>query len=334
MDSEPKTVLVVDDTPENIQVVANTLSGLCRVRVANSGQRALGLVEKGPPPDLILLDIMMPEMDGYEVCRRLKADPATRDIPVIFLTARTETEDETRGFETGAIDYIHKPISPPVLLARTRTQLGLVEARQHLAREKALVDRLLDSLLPEAAVTELKARGTVEPRRFENVAVLFCDLASFTSYCSGRSPAEVVGMLEQLFAMFEACARQHGLEKIKTIGDAFMATAGLLEPCAEPLRAGVACALAISQGAGELGWQMRAGLYQGPVMAGVVGKERYQFDIWGDTVNVAARLAAAGTAGKVTLLKTQGESLGLALHDRGEVHLKGKGPTHLVEVVP
>ncbi len=329
---EQKTVLVVDDTPENIQVVANTLADLCKVRVANSGPRALALIEKGPLPDLILLDIMMPEMDGYEVCRRLKADPLTRAIPVIFLTAMTQAENETRGFDEGAVDYIHKPISPSVLLARTRTQLSLREAHENLAREKALVENLLASLLPGAAVAELKTRGTVEPRRFEEVAVLFCDLVDFTSYCSERSPAEVVSALEQLFGLFEACAREHGLEKIKTIGDAFLATAGLLEPCPDPLRSGLECARAINRAAAGLGWQMRAGLYQGPVMAGVVGRERYQYDIWGDTVNLAARLAAAGTAGRVTMVRAQGERLGVALHDLGEVALKGKGANHLVEV--
>ena len=103
----------------------------------------------------------MPEMDGYEVCTRLKADPITRDIPVIFLTAMTEAKDETRGFDVGAVDYIHKPFSPAVVMARVQTHLNLRETREQLAREKRLVDRLLDNILPAAAVTELKATGRV-----------------------------------------------------------------------------------------------------------------------------------------------------------------------------
>src|SRR5688572_28794416 len=104
---EKKLVLLVDDAPENIQVAREILKDTFRTRVATSGVKALELVKVLPSPDLILLDVMMPEMDGYEVCRALKADPSTREIPVIFLTAKTEATDETRGFEVGAVDYIH-----------------------------------------------------------------------------------------------------------------------------------------------------------------------------------------------------------------------------------
>ena len=125
----------------------------------------------------------MPEMDGYEVCSRLKSDPGTCDIPIIFLTGKTDAEDETRGFELGAIDYIHKPFSPLVVQARVRTHLALREAREQLAEEKRKVDRLLDNILPPPAVAEIKLTGGVIPRRFENVAVLFSDLVGFTNYC-------------------------------------------------------------------------------------------------------------------------------------------------------
>src|SRR4051794_3570767 len=151
----------------------------------------------------------MPETDGYEVCRRLKLNPETRDIPVIFLTAMTEASDETKGFEMGAGDYIHKPFSPPVVLARVQTQLNLREAREQLAREKRLVDQLLENTLPAAAVQELKATGKVIPQRFENVGVLFVDLVSFTSFCDRHSPEEVVGSLSELFVMFEECASRN-----------------------------------------------------------------------------------------------------------------------------
>jgi serine phosphatase RsbU (regulator of sigma subunit)/CheY-like chemotaxis protein len=133
-----KTILLVDDAPGNIEVAREILKGIYKTRIATSGAKALESVKVPPPPDLILLDVQMPEIDGYEVCRRLKLDPATRDIPVIFLTAMTEVSDETRGFELGAVDYIHKPFSPPVVLARVQTQLNLCEAREQLAREKRL----------------------------------------------------------------------------------------------------------------------------------------------------------------------------------------------------
>ena len=132
---EKKVVLLVDDAPANIQVVNSILKDSYRIRVATNGAKALELAKATPAPDLILLDIVMPEMDGYEVCNRLKAAPETRDIPVIFLTGKTETDDETKGFEVGAVDYIHKPFSPPIVKARVQTHLVLRGIRERLAQQ-------------------------------------------------------------------------------------------------------------------------------------------------------------------------------------------------------
>jgi phosphoserine phosphatase RsbU/P len=155
---EKKVVLLVDDTPENIQIVHAILKDLYRVRIATSGAKALDLVRSEPVPDLILLDVLMPEMDGFEVCLRLKLDPATRDIPVIFLTGMTEVEDETKGFEVGGVDYIHKPFSQAVVRARVQTHLTLRGAREQLSRQLAAIHDELEtahqiqrSIMPHAA---------------------------------------------------------------------------------------------------------------------------------------------------------------------------------------
>jgi putative two-component system response regulator len=126
------TIMVVDDTPDNLSLMNLLLKDHYSVRIANSGERALKLAATGSPPDLILLDIMMPGMDGYEVCQYLKADPKMRDIPVIFLTAKNETDDEKKGLELGAIDYITKPISPAIVLARVKTHLALKSSADFL----------------------------------------------------------------------------------------------------------------------------------------------------------------------------------------------------------
>ena len=126
------TVLVVDDTPENIDVLNGILKEDFNVRVATSGERALAIARAEPAPELILLDVMMPTVDGYEVCRRLKSDYQTQRIPVIFVSAMSETEDETRGFELGAVDYISKPVSPAIVRARVRTHLHLYDQKRHL----------------------------------------------------------------------------------------------------------------------------------------------------------------------------------------------------------
>ncbi len=135
-----RTVLIVDDNPENLTVLGELLCGHHKVRAANSGALALELAAQVPLPDLILLDVMMPHMSGYEVLERLRADPATRDIPVIFTTAMSATEDEQRGLELGAVDYLTKPLRPAIVLARVKTHLDLARARSLLRADKAALE--------------------------------------------------------------------------------------------------------------------------------------------------------------------------------------------------
>jgi phosphoserine phosphatase RsbU/P len=139
-----KSILIVDDTPINIGVISGALKDSYKTKVATNGEKALAIACGEDKPDLILLDVLMPVMDGYEVCRRLKANPDTRDIPVIFLTGQTGTEDETRGFDVGAVDYIHKPFSEAVVKARVRTHLMLREAHEQIARQLLAINLELE----------------------------------------------------------------------------------------------------------------------------------------------------------------------------------------------
>ena len=138
--TEKQTILVVDDTPDNLRLMSGVLKDGYKTKVANNGERGLAIAAAAPLPDLILLDIMMPGIDGYEVCRRLKKDPVTAEIPVIFLTAKTEVEDEQQGFDVGCVDYITKPISPPIVLARVKTHLLLKSARDFLKDQNAFLE--------------------------------------------------------------------------------------------------------------------------------------------------------------------------------------------------
>ena len=240
------TVLVVDDEPANLALVANVLRGAHDVRVANSGAKALELARQAVP-DLVLLDVEMPGLDGYATGEALRADPATAGVPVVFLTSRSSVEDESRGFAAGAVDYIHKPLSPPILAARVRTQLALRAALQEARDEKRKADDLLDVVLPRAAADELRATATVKSRRIEGVAVMFCDIVGFTSWCDRKPPEEVVARLHEVFLRFEEIARREGVEKLKTVGDGFMAGVGLLVPAEEPIVKAVRCALAMDE---------------------------------------------------------------------------------------
>ncbi len=152
--TEKSSVLIVDDTPENLTLMNGLLKDDYRTRVANNGERALKLAATHPLPDIILLDIMMPGLDGYEVCRRLKADPLTADIPVIFLTAKTQVEDEQAGFDAGCVDYITKPVSPPIVTARVKTHLLLKHARDFLKDQNAFLNTEVSKRTREVQVIQ------------------------------------------------------------------------------------------------------------------------------------------------------------------------------------
>jgi putative two-component system response regulator len=138
--NDKATILVVDDTPDNLSLMSGLLKDMYKVKVANGGEKALRIAQTGAPPGLILLDIMMPEIDGYEVCKRLKGETRTRDIPIIFLTAKAEVEDEAYGLELGASDYITKPISPPIVLARVKTHLAIKRVQDFLRDQNQFLE--------------------------------------------------------------------------------------------------------------------------------------------------------------------------------------------------
>jgi response regulator RpfG family c-di-GMP phosphodiesterase len=164
------TVLVVDDMPQNLTLLGDLLEDFYTVKFANSGEKALRIAGSGSPPDIILLDIMMPEMDGYEVCRRLKADPKTAAIPVIFVTSKTAIEDEEQGFALGAVDYISKPVSPPKLLARVKTHLRLKHFSDELDDQVKL--RTKDLLTAQGKLENLIQAGLDLGRERDRMALL------------------------------------------------------------------------------------------------------------------------------------------------------------------
>jgi adenylate cyclase len=339
-------ILIVDDNGDNRYTLSRRLArqGYTDLEEAANGREALERLE-ARPFDLVLLDIMMPEMDGYEVLERLKADQTWRHIPVIMISALSEFDSVVRCIELGAEDYLPKPFNSVLLRARVgasleRKRLHDREAA-HLAeidRQRQRADRLLHAILPGAAVAELKADDRVAPRRFENVAVLFADLLGFTVYCDRHPPEQVVANLDQLAAAFEEITHDHGLEKIKTVGDAFVATANLLEPHDDSVMACLGAASALAEAARRMPacWEMRVGIHLGPVVAGVVGSTKFSFDLWGDTVNVAQRLSSFGSEAATYLSapawarvadRVRGQALGPVL-------IKGKGEVEIIRYEP
>jgi adenylate cyclase len=339
-------ILVVDDNGDNRYTLCNRLrrQGYSHLEEAANGREALECLA-ARPFDLVLLDIMMPEMDGYEVLERLKAHPTWRHIPVIMISALSELDSVIRCIGLGAEDYLPKPFNSVLLKARVSASLERKRLHDreaaHLAeieRQRERADRLLHAILPGPAVAQLKAHDRIAPRRFEDVAVLFADLLGFTVYCDRHPPEQVVADLDRLAAAFEEITTSHGLEKIKTVGDAFVATGNLLQPHDDSVMACLDAASALAEAALRTppSWRMRVGIHLGPVVAGVVGSTKFSFDLWGDTVNVAQRLSSFGAEAATYLSanawarvadRVRGEVL-------GPVSIKGKGAVEIIRYEP
>jgi CheY-like chemotaxis protein len=334
------SLLVVDDNEANRDMLGRRLARLgFAVTLAVDGYDALARVAAAPF-DLILLDVMMPGIDGYEVLRRLKSDETLRHIPVIVLSASDEIESAVRCIQLGAEDYLPKPIDAVLLRARIGASLEKKRLRDQevvylnqIDAERRRADELLHVILPGEVVAELKATNSVAPRRYDNVAVLFSDIVGFTSYCDVRDPHDVMPLLQQLVEAYEEIGARHALQKIKTIGDSFMAAAGLLQAVEAPVEACVRAGLEIIDitRSFNTGWDVRVGVHVGPVVAGLLGQRQYLFDLFGDTVNTASRIESNGVPGNVTLSAAARAALvgSAEVESLGMVAVKGKGQLEL-----
>lgn len=330
-------LLVVDDNEDNRYTLTERLrrEGYVDLATACDGAEALARLA-GEPFDLVLLDVMMPVLGGIETLARLKADERLRHLPVIMISAVGDLERVVRCIELGAEDYLLKPFNKVLLRARIGASLERKRLRDaeraYLAAidaQRQRLDACLRAILPGSALAELEATGRIAPRRFEDVAVLLADVVDFTRYCDRHPPEEVVSEFDRFACACEDLARTHGLEKINATGDAVLVTANLLEPHPEPALAAARCGLAIVKAAAGLPgrWAVRVGIHLGPVVGGVVGREKFGFDIWGDTVNLAGRLSKLGEEPAVYLSQPAAERAGPGLRTEplGALPFKGKG---------
>lgn len=323
------TILLVDDSPAILFFMSSLLKDDYIVQIASSGDEALKLLSNGRMPDLILLDVSMPEMDGYELLQRIKKNPDTQNVPVIFLTAHSEPEDEAKGFALGAVDYITKPVSPPIVKARVASQISLKAAqdlsKQHLIAletEKKLLEieqlqteKLMLNILPWPIAERLKRGDKNISSAYPEVTILFSDLVAFTELSNNLKAAELVQLLNDLFSRFDHRAEMLGLEKIKTIGDSYMAAGGIPIPrndhaeiCAN-MAIGMFEDLAAFNKKVGLELKMRIGLSSGAVVAGVIGSSKFSYDLWGRTVNIASRMESSCETGKIQVSESTYELL-------------------------
>jgi PAS domain S-box-containing protein len=472
-------ILIVDDNPDNLELLFYSLNDAdFTILIATDGESAIEKVEE-VHPDLILLDVMMPGIDGFETCRRLKAKESSKDIPVIFMTALSLTVDKVKGFDVGGVDYITKPLQQEELKARVTTHLTLRSLHLRLAEQNKRLqqeiqkrhekeeelrltnqaitassngiviadarapdmpiiyvnpafeqitgyeaaevvgrncrflqgneknqpaldelraalregrsctvvlsnyrkdgthfwnelnvspiydgagtlthfvgiqmditerkrsqealryqqeqtEKLLLNILPEAIAQQLKHNPGTIADSFEEVSVLFADLVGFTEYSAQRSPTEVVEMLNRIFSEFDQLVEKHDLEKIKTIGDAYMVVAGLPKARPDHAEAIAEMALDMQQAIANVSAQtgkifsIRIGINSGPVVAGVIGLKKFSYDLWGDTVNTASRMESQGIPNAIQVTPQIYDRLRdkYQFEKQGLIRVKGKG---------
>jgi adenylate cyclase len=338
--AETGAILVVDDIEANRDLLSRRLTrDGHRVASVAGGQQALQALADDEF-DLVLLDLIMPDINGFDVLVRMKADERLRGIPVIMITALAETESAVRCIEAGAEDYLPKPFDPILLRARINACLNKKRwrdrERRYLRRiedETAKFERLLLTILPRQVIGRLNQGEVMIADRFEGVSVLFADLVGFTEHSARIRPAALVEYLNRLFSEFDVLARELRVEKIKTIGDAYMAVAGLPDPLPDPFAAianmGLGMIDRLGRVNGHFGWplQIRIGIHSGPVVAGIIGTHRFIYDVWGDTVNVASRLEAYSLPNRIHVSQDIARHIvrPFALEPRGSIDVKGKG---------
>lgn len=484
MDDAPIAIdlVIVDDDAETSCLLQRLLSQQgYRIQVADSGQQAIGLILESRP-GLVLLDILLPDMDGYSLCQQLKHNPLTAEIPVIVLSSLVDSLDKVKAFQAGATDYITKPFAVQEVLVRVQNQLRLAQQRQQLSQQNALLtqevqertqmeqalvaaemnyrsifenatvgifkasatgqllsvnpsmarlygyesaaemvatvedisrqiylqpkrrdelavyldrfdkitdaesevfrrdgttfwvsedlwkvwdkagsflhyegivhdiserrqmetelrqqrqqaDRLLVNILPYRIAQRLKGGARTIAESLDQVSVLFADLVDFTAASSEMSPRQLVKLLNEVFSMFDQLAEFHRLEKIKTIGDAYMVAGGLPSANDDHAAAIAQFALDICDAIKQFPrpdgktLQIRVGINTGPVVAGVIGRRKFAYDLWGDTVNIASRMEATGEAQRIQVTPDLYERLKdtFEFEQRGYVAVKGRG---------
>jgi adenylate cyclase len=333
-------ILVVDDNPMNRDLLTHHISRLGHaVAIAENGQQALEMVER-QSFDLVLLDIIMPVMDGFQMLAQLKINKAQRDIPVIIISSLDDKDHIVKGIRMGADDFLQKPFDPVILGARVEACLERKrwhdQEQEYLAiikAEQEKSERLLLTMLPEPIAERKKMGEGIIADGYEDVTILFADLVNFTPLTNQMKPKELVSLLNDLFCSFDDLVRQQDVEKIRAIGDEFVVAAGLIKPTPDHAEAVADFALRMMKeladfnAAHECSLEMRIGIETGPVIAGVIGKTQFSYDLWGDSMNTASRMQSHGLSGLIHLTENTYMRLKdkYICEERGEIQVKGKG---------
>ena len=306
------TVLVVDDTEANIDILVESLDSEYEVSVAMDGESALETVNDDPP-DLILLDIMMPGIDGYEVCRRIISEPKTACIPIIFITAMSEIQNKTKGFELGAVDYITKPFEAMEVKARVKTHLSLMLANKKLQRLSSHLSKYVSSEVIQSIV-DGKTEAIIKSSR-KKLSVFFSDIVGFSKKTELLEPEDMTPLLNKYFDRMESIIRKYHGTLDKYIGDGIMVffgdptTKGAKEDALSCVKMAMEMQKRVLDLSGEWdehgvdeAFQIRIGIFTGYCTVGNFGsKDQMDYTIIGNPVNAASRLESAASPGETLI---------------------------------
>ena len=343
-------ILVVDDQKAYVLLLERMLRGAGYVSIDSTTDpnEVCGL-HRNNRYDLILLDLQMPGMDGFQVMECLKEIETEGDLPVLVLTA--QPDHRSRALQAGAKDFVNKPFDLAEVLIRVHNMLEVYllhletkKLHDRVATEQKVSERLLHNVLPHAIAERFKGRPDVTadsfieviPERFAEVTVLFAGIVGFTKFSEGVSARVLVDVLNDIFSRFDSIADNRGLEKIKTIGDAYMAAAGLPVPVADHAVRAAHMALDMIEAMDRFNEQspcklhVSIGISTGAAVAGVIGKRKFHYDLWGEVVNSASRMQSHGVSGRIQVTDSTRRRLGepFTLEQRTAIEVEGMGEMH------
>jgi adenylate cyclase len=339
-------ILVVDDQPANVLLLERMLGGAGYTSVTSTlDPHAVRALHEKDRYDLILLDLQMPGMDGFQVMEGLKEIEAAGYLPVLVITA--QPDHKLRALKAGAKDFISKPFEVAEVLTRVHNMLEVrllhVDIRRKNAELKTLFDqvvaerklseRLALHVPPDSIAARLQARPDMTADSFADVTVVIADIVGLAELTPTASPGQLALFVDEIFAQFDGLAQARGVKKIKTLGNSYMAVAGVPLPASDHatraahLSLDMVAALDRFNERSEHALQVRVGVASGAVVAGVIGKRHYLYDVWGDAVTIASRMESHGVAGRVQVSDSTRQLLGTGflLEKRGALAVEGKG---------
>lgn len=324
-------ILIIDDDTKSARGLKAILSGSGNnVLIANDHHQALPIVRKREI-GIILINLDSEHFSGMDILRELKDQSVTPNTYKLLITQSTTSAVKmVRGLNNGAVDFISSPFNPNFVKAK-------IEVYKTLFYKDQRIGQLLANIFPTNVLEDFNTYGKFSPKRIENGVVMFTDFVDFSAISRNMEPIQLLRQLEKYFTVFDEITKRYQLEKIKTIGDSYMALAGVTEKKANPAIRACLAALEIQQyieneaqvarAMGKEYWEIRIGIHMGPLVAGIIGKTKFSFDVWGDSVNIAARAERVSTSGEITITETIVNAVGsyFNVDARGDIDIQKRG---------